>query len=89
MGENINNIKNLLQNVAIIQRKYDEIGKITGENFNVFSVLKLDSKEVRMHSAFIGELLNPNGSHGLKEVPLKILVRLYIKVFCLFCLKVC
>lgn len=69
-------IKHLLQNVAVIQRKYDEIEKITGENFNVFSVLKMDSKEVRMHSAFIGELLNPNGSHGLKEEPLKIFIDL-------------
>ena len=31
----------------------------------------MDSSEVRMHSGFIGELLNPKGSHGLKEVPLK------------------
>lgn len=76
MGENINNIKNLLQNVAIIQRKYDEFAVITGENFNVFSVLKMDSNEVRMHSGFIGELLNPKGSHGLKEQPLKIFIDL-------------
>jgi hypothetical protein len=69
-------INNLLQQVSIIQRKYAEIAKITGENFNVFSVLKMDSKEVQMHSAFIGELLNPNGSHGLKEEPLKIFIDL-------------
>lgn len=69
-------INNLLQHVFIIQKKYDEFAKITGENFNIFSVLKMDSKEVRMHSAFIGELLNPNGSHGLKELPLKIFIDL-------------
>lgn len=69
-------ISNLLQQVSIIQKKYDEIAKITGENFNVFSILKMDSKEVRMHSAFIGELLNSNGSHGLKEKPLEIFLEL-------------
>lgn len=36
-----------------------------GENFNVFSVLSLSRNETRLHSAFIAELLNPNGSHGL------------------------
>lgn len=72
----MNNLKNLLQNVAIIQKKYDDIAKITGENFNIFSVLKMDSKEVRMHSAFIGELLNPKGSHGLEDKPLKFFIEL-------------
>lgn len=76
MGENTNNINNLLQNVSTIQKKYDDICTITGENFNIFSVLKMDSNEVRMHSAFIGELLNPKGSHGLKEVPLEIFISL-------------
>lgn len=77
MTENTtNNLNNLLQNVAIIQKKYEEIAKITGENFNVFSVLKMDSNEVKMHSAFLGELLNPNGSHGLKDEPLKIFLDL-------------
>ncbi len=81
MVENINNLKNLLLNVAIIQKKYDDIAKITGENFNVFSVLKMDSKEVRMHSAFIGELLNPSGSHGLNAIPLEIFINLFKEKF--------
>jgi hypothetical protein len=81
MVENTNDIKNLLQNVANIQEKYDEIAKITGENFNIFSVIKMESKEVRTHSAFIGELLNPKGSHGLKDVPLKILIKLISEKF--------
>jgi hypothetical protein len=71
---NTERIKHLLQNVAVIQKKYDEIAKITGENFNIFSVIKMESKEVRTHSAFIGELLNPKGTHGLKDEPLKIFV---------------
>lgn len=31
--------------------------------FNVFEILKLQSNENRTHSAFIAELLNPDGSH--------------------------
>lgn len=38
-----------------------------GENFNVFSVLSLSRNETRLHSAFIAELLNSNGSHGLRN----------------------
>ena len=35
-----------------------------GDTFNVFSILGLQSYEVRTHSAFIGKLLSPTGSHG-------------------------
>lgn len=38
-----------------------------GESFNMFSILKLSREEVRLHSAFITELLNPRGTHGLKD----------------------
>jgi len=81
MGENINNIKNLLQNVTIIQKKYDEIGKITGENFNIFSVMNMEHSEVNTHSAIIGELMNPKGSHGQGDVFLKIFVNEIKKIF--------
>jgi len=32
--------------------------------FNLFSVLRSDSDEVRLHSRFLGEILNPLGSHN-------------------------
>ena len=35
----------------------------------------MESDEVRTHSAIINELLNPNGSHGLNEVPLGIIFK--------------
>lgn len=34
-----------------------------GERFNVFSAVRVDHYEIK-HSAFIAELLNPEGSHG-------------------------
>lgn len=42
-----------------------------GESFNIFNTIGLWSEEVRLHSALIGELLNPNGSHGASSLFLK------------------
>jgi hypothetical protein len=47
-----------------------------GEYFNVFDVLKLSRNEVRFHSAFIAELLNPSGSHGLGDKFLKAFIEI-------------
>lgn len=69
-----NNIQNLLAQVNLINKKYEEIAKITGENFNIFSVLRLESDEVRLHSRLIGELLNPKGRHGQNELFLKLFI---------------
>ncbi|WP_409416305.1 PD-(D/E)XK nuclease family protein [Flavobacterium sp. PS2] len=73
---NVSTIKSLLYHVHIIQKKYDDIAEITGEKFNIFSVLNLTNNEVRTHSAFIGELLNTKGSHGLKDKPLKLFIKI-------------
>jgi hypothetical protein len=65
-------IKNLLDQVLAINTKYEKISELSGENFNLFRVLKLEASEVRLHSAFLGELLNPKGSHGQKDIFLKL-----------------
>lgn len=70
--------QNLFGQVNSLISKYKKVNELTGEHFNVFKILKLESSEVRMHSAFIAELLNPKGSHGQKDVFLK----LFIKSFC-------
>ncbi|MDD5372173.1 MAG: PD-(D/E)XK nuclease family protein [Sulfurimonas sp.] len=57
-------IKSIIAQVIKINEKYEEIKKIKGESFNIFSILKLDRYEVQMHSNFIYELLNPKGSHN-------------------------
>ncbi|MGO4820581.1 MULTISPECIES: PD-(D/E)XK nuclease family protein [unclassified Flavobacterium] len=68
-------INNLLQQVAEIQDKYDTQAKESGENFNVFSIMNMEHNEVYTHSAIIGELLNPNGSHGQGDVFLQLFVK--------------
>lgn len=57
-------IENLLQKVCILIEKQNEIKKVTGGNFNIFSVLNVERKEVETHSALIYELINPVGSHS-------------------------
>jgi hypothetical protein len=60
----MNKINTLLLQVTKIQNKYEDVAKKNGENFNIFSIMNMESDEVYTHSAIIGELLNPNGSHG-------------------------
>jgi hypothetical protein len=63
MGE-FYKIQHLLDNVGNISKKYDHLAKTTGENFNIFSIMNMEWNEVYTHSAIIGELLNPKGSHN-------------------------
>lgn len=51
--------------IVAIEKTQQEEKRKRGENFNIFSVLNLSTKEVRLHSAFLAELLNPDGDHGL------------------------
>ena len=64
----------MLSQVSSLRRTQQKLALLSGENFNVFRILGLESREVRMHSAFLGELLNPAGSHGLKDAFLKLFV---------------
>ncbi|MEN0054474.1 MAG: PD-(D/E)XK nuclease family protein [Mucilaginibacter sp.] len=66
--------KNLLDQVNALNAHYIKISELTGENFNLFRILKLESSEVRLHSAFLAELLNPKGNHGQKDAFLKLFV---------------
>lgn len=63
MNESFTSIENLLRKIGDVKNTYDRIAKIKGENFNIFKILGLTTSEVRLHSAFIAELLNPNGTH--------------------------
>ncbi|WP_343606047.1 PD-(D/E)XK nuclease family protein [Fluviicola sp.] len=39
----------------------------SSNKYNIFQVLQLESEEVRLHSRFLADLLNPQGNHGLKS----------------------
>lgn len=64
-------VNNLLSQVGIIKKKYDDLAEYTGENYNIFSVLGIYQDELS-HSAVIGDLLNNKGSHGQKDTFLKL-----------------
>ena len=72
MDQNCQIHLSLLEQVSVIREKYNKINEITGENFNIFRILNLTTNEVRTHSAFICELLNPKGTHGYKDVFLRL-----------------
>ena len=63
MNDNTNKISNILPQIQLLKDKYDELAAVTGEHFNVFSILGVEADEVRTHSAFLADLLNPQGSH--------------------------
>lgn len=67
-------IESLLREVSVIQKHYEEIARLTGENFNIFKILNLSTSEVRTHSAFLAELLNPNGSHNQGAIYLQLFI---------------
>jgi hypothetical protein len=57
------NSQHLLSKINLIIKSEKESKKIKGENFNIFEILNVESKENNTHSNFIGELLNPHGRH--------------------------
>lgn len=63
MEDQLSIVKGLLIDVHRTVKHQKEIKKLKGENFNIFSVLGMESRENATHSAFLGELLNPKGSH--------------------------
>lgn len=56
-------LENILKGVKTILTYQQRMEQLKGESFNLFSILKMETKENETHSAFIGELLNPRGSH--------------------------
>lgn len=57
-------LQTLLQPISVIVKQdaqHRKEQRSRGELFNVFKILKLDTDETRTHSAFIAELLNPEG----------------------------
>lgn len=56
--------KHLLEKLGIIAFKYQKINEQNNDCFNIFSVLRKPQDEVNLHSRFISELLDKNGTHG-------------------------
>lgn len=63
-----------LNSITQIIKKQQEIAAIRGENYNLFKVIHMTSNETSVHSAFIADLLNPKGLHGMGDAFLRLFV---------------
>ncbi len=64
------NLQSLLTSITRLIRRHKTISQEkhkNGESFNTFNILNLRTDEVRLHSAFIAELLSKDGSHGMND----------------------
>lgn len=77
--EGLSNLLNKVSEVIRKERIQKEERQKRGEYFNIFSVLRLETKEVRLHSAFLAELLNPEGSHGLGKQFLELFLNMVVR----------
>ena len=69
-----NNLQKFFDEIKDIAEKYEEKQNeqhLKGENFNIFSILEMESDEEKTHSNFLAELLNPGGRHGQGAIFLK------------------
>lgn len=74
----LENIENLLKETKplCIQKEKESVESAKrGDYFNIFEILGVQTRETRLHSAFIAEFLNRNGSHGLGDQPLKLFLK--------------
>ena len=72
-------ISKVLRQIKRLKDKYDELAAVTGEHFNVFSILRIKRKEVITHTPMLAELLNPHGSHHQGATFLKLFLETCIK----------
>ena len=63
----LNDLLMEISKICLIEQERMKHKQRKGDCFNVFNTLGLRSNEVRLHSAFLAELLNPDGNHGLKD----------------------
>jgi len=68
----IKEIKKVLSDTKMIIEHNRKLTIAKGAHFNLFTVLDIETKENKTHSAFLAELLNPKGSHLKGNVFLKL-----------------
>ncbi len=73
--------ENLFSGVSPIKKNYDERAAQQGEKFNLFKILNIHADEVRLHSRFLAEFLNPKGAHLQGAKFLELFVRQFFPDF--------
>jgi hypothetical protein len=71
-------IKTQLLNLIdhVVERNEENIvkNKTKGEYFNLIKIMGMATNEVHTHTPIIADLINPKGSHGQRDIFLKIFV---------------
>jgi len=65
----------LIEKLKILHMKYEKLNESDSDKFNIFSILLKSSDEVNLHSKFIYELLNSNGSHQQNDIFLNLFIQ--------------
>lgn len=74
----IHQLNHICESVSTIAKHHRRLAREKGEDFNVFSVLKMERKENDTHSAFLGALLHPKGSHYLGDTFLQLFINMVL-----------
>jgi hypothetical protein len=65
-------LKNLFDKTKEVVYKHEKESKDRGEDFNIFSVLGMESNETKTHSGMLVALLDPKGNHYQETAFLKL-----------------
>jgi len=68
------NNSSFLNEVKALCDEHDKFIQESGEGFNIFSILNIETNEL-CHSSFIAELLNPKGRHDFGDTFLKLFIK--------------
>ena len=60
----VKQVQSLLYSCKSIVDRHEWLSEKHGDRFNIFEILDRTTDEVKGHSAFLGELLDSNGTHG-------------------------
>ena len=69
----------MLQQVANVLDMRNKVSKVSGDDFNIFSVLDMETDEVKTHTRLIYELLRPDGQHGMGQAFIEEFFRLVLR----------
>lgn len=75
MALSLNNFHQLIESVKEIVSRYKDDAVQSGADFNIFQIIGLTSDEVRVHSAFLATLLDPQGSHRQGDLFLQLFTK--------------
>lgn len=69
-------LQSFLNQIKTINDSYERVKILTGENYNIFKLLGVESSEL-LHSKIVGDFLNPKGSHKQGSKFLELFVQMF------------